>query len=85
MSEQTITQDEAENMAALVVCEYLRPFQLTDTSQISGCLVILVAQAAVVMAQAEGGETTAKRLRGIIAYIRENMPRTPDNPIVRMQ
>ncbi len=85
MPDQTITQDEAENMAALAVCQYLRAFQLTDESQIGDCLVILVAQAAVVMAQAEGGETAAKRLLGIAEYVRNNIPRTPENPISRMQ
>ncbi len=84
MSEQSLTQDEAENLAAKVVGQFLCDCRMTDESQISDYLMKLLAMAGVGMAQAEGCESAAERLNATAEWIANNMPRQPAK-IVRMQ
>lgn len=79
---------EAEKLAAQIVGEYLNACRLAagenEREMIGDYLMKLVSVTGIVMAQAEGSVTAAKRLIGTAHFIEREMPRLPAQ-IARMQ
>ena len=69
--------DEAEQIAAQLVGDYLTACRMTDRAQIGNYLMKLCSVAGVVMAQAEGSVTAFERLQGTAHFVLSNCPALP--------
>jgi hypothetical protein len=69
--------DEAEQIAARIVGEYLNACRMTDRAQIGNYLMKLCSVAGVVMAQAEGSVTAFERMQGTAHFVLNNCPALP--------
>lgn len=69
--------DEAEQIAARMVGEYLSACRMTDATQIGNYLMKLCSVAGVVMAQAEGAVTAFERLEGTAHFVLNNCTALP--------
>ncbi|MNL21053.1 hypothetical protein D3C87_1423260 [compost metagenome] len=74
---QAADRAEAEAMARIAVTEYVNACCPTDRRKIANYLMKLTSVSAVVMAQVEGSEESARRLEATAAWFRKRMPHQP--------
>jgi hypothetical protein len=77
MTNERITQQEAEALAKKAVGDYLTACNLQDPSQIGDVLMKLCSVAGVLMANTEGSAAAFDRLLGTAQFVLKTMPASP--------